>query len=201
MTRAWATVRLMLLARMVQNPDVLQPYVRRAQIRPRGAYREPDLGRARSQSPLRIEPKIQVPANGPRRARATPTRTVRASENRKGNARHQPLSPVQRRTRGDERNSRSGTACRELANATHKHATRPANAEGKPASTSGVPATHPHRDPLGIACGKRTQGRPCRCDCRRSRQIVAHTNTNPRNRASPREARVLMLRTGSEICG
>jgi hypothetical protein len=114
----------MLLARMVQNPDVLQPYVRRAQIRPRGAYREPDPGRARSQSPLRIEPKIRVLAHGPRRARAIAANRS-ASENRKGNVRHhQRNSPVQRRTRGDERNGRSGTACREPGNCDTKSTRR-----------------------------------------------------------------------------
>jgi hypothetical protein len=171
---------LMLLARMVHSPDVLQPYARRAQIRPRGAYREPDRVTAHSQSPLRNELKSRSRPNGPRRARATPRTAISVRKPQGQRSPQQRLSPVMRRTRGDEHNSRSGTACRELANATQMHAPRPASAEGKRASTSGVPVTSRIAILSASQCAKRSQGRPYGCDCRRSRKIVAHTNTNAR---------------------
>jgi hypothetical protein len=172
---------LMLLARMVHSPDVLQPYARRAQIRPRGAYREPDRVTAHSQSPLRIELKDPGPGHmdrGERGQHRKPSLSVRKPQGQRSP--QQRLSPVMRRTRGDEHNRRSGTACRELANATQMHAPRPASAEGKRASTSGVPGTSRIAILSASQCAKRSQGRPYGCDCRRSRKIVAHTNTNAR---------------------
>jgi hypothetical protein len=113
----------------------------------------------------------------------------------------QRLSPVMRRTRGDEHNSRSGTACRELANATQMHAPRPASAEGKRASTSGVPATS-HIAILSASHAETVAGPAIRVRLQTfAKNRGPHEHERPANRASPRKVRVLMLNSGSEHVG
>jgi hypothetical protein len=87
-----------------------------------------------------------------------------------------------------------------LASATQKHATRPANAEGKRASTSGVPAIPPHHDPLGIVTRDKDAGPAMQV---RSQSFAKNRDPHELERPQPRIARqtftVLMLNSGSEI--
>ena len=203
MTRRWATVREKMLARLVQQLDVLLAVrssrsnkdarcVSRA--RP-STCSIAKLHSGRTQNPGRrqldcVGRFYAEPFERPKTARATLAinhESPRSSEERAGTS----------------ESAVAGQRVASLATATQKHATRPANAEGKRASTSGVPANPPQsRFPLGIVIQENSQGRPCRCGRRRSNKSWPTRTTTGSNRASLSDcSQVLVLNSGSEIRG
>jgi len=160
MTRNWATVRR--VSRTHGPTAGCAPAVRssRSNKTARCVSRASRLTCSTANSPLRSSTKSTSPANGLRRASCYAKPFQRPKTARATPAINQ--SPVLRRTRGDERKCRSGTACRKLATATHKHATRPQALKGKQPQPAASPRPPAHHDPLGIVTRrKRTQGRPC----------------------------------------
>jgi hypothetical protein len=173
-----------------------KPYVRREQIRTRGAYREPDHRRARSRISTPVEHKIQVAGNWT--TSGAFTAEPFGVRNPQGHARHQPRFPRSSEERAGTSQRRSGTACRDTGNRDTKHATRPVNAEGNQASTSGVPTTPALRS---------SRHRHAENGAGPAMQVRSHTfakNRGPhelerQSRIARQKFELLMLNSGSEI--